>query len=488
MEELTTEIEIETILKRSVKGIFALVSRTFLIQIISFILNLLLTVFLSPAIFGVYYLVSAVISFLAYFSDIGLAAALIQKKEKPTNEDFQTTFFIQESLVILICLIAFYLTPFLISFYHINNKGEFLFYSLILAFFISSLKTIPSIILERELLFNKLVVPQIVETIVFSSVSLILAIKGFGITAFSWAVLARGIAGLIAIYIIKPWKISIKFSIKSAKNLLSFGAPFQANSFLGLLKDDLFLAFAGKILPISAIGYIGFAQKWAFAPLRLIMDNIIRITFPSFSRLQERKDILKNALEKTFFVLSFFIFPSSVVLFLVFPHLIEIIPRYKKWEPAIISLHFFVINAIFSSISTPLTNLFNALGKIKTSLYLMIFWTVATWILTPILIFSIGFNGFALSSAIISLSVFGVYFIAKKYVDFNLIASIKIPFFASIISFGVTYLFNYFGNENLFKFIILLLVSGLSYFMAILILGKKELFEIIKITKNNFGK
>ena len=78
------EIDIALITKRSIRGVFALTSRTIVIQVVSFIANFLLTIFISPAIFGVFFVVSAAIAFLSYFSDIGLAAALIQKKESIT--------------------------------------------------------------------------------------------------------------------------------------------------------------------------------------------------------------------------------------------------------------------------------------------------------------------------------------------------------------------------------------------------------------------
>jgi len=75
------EIDIATIKHRSIKGVFSLVSRTFLIQFIGQVVTFLLTVYLSPADYGLFFLVSTVITFLTYFSDIGLAAALIQKKK-----------------------------------------------------------------------------------------------------------------------------------------------------------------------------------------------------------------------------------------------------------------------------------------------------------------------------------------------------------------------------------------------------------------------
>src|SRR5450759_5788741 len=90
------EVDIALIIKRSIRGVFALTSRTFIIQIVSFLANFLLTIFLTPAIFGVFFVVSAAIAFLSYFSDIGLAAALIQQKEAITRADLKTTFTLQQ--------------------------------------------------------------------------------------------------------------------------------------------------------------------------------------------------------------------------------------------------------------------------------------------------------------------------------------------------------------------------------------------------------
>lgn len=479
------ELDIAAILQRSIHGVFALVTRTLFIQIVGFIVNFLLTIYLSPSVFGVYFVVTAVIAFLAYFSDIGLAAALIQKKESLTNEDLKTTFTIQQLLVISACAVALLLTPFLVRFYRLDQQGFFLLISLIIAFFLSSLKTIPSILLERNLRFEKLVIPQIVETLAFNLVALFFAIKGYGVMSFAYAVLARGIFGLIAIYIISPWRITLGFSLPTAKRLLSYGIPFQANSFLALIKDDLLIAYIGKVLPLAQVGYIGFAQKWAFTPLRLIADNIIRIAFPSFARLQHDSFHLGRAIEKSLFALVFFIFPSVVGLSLLAPTFIVIIPKYHKWEPALISLALFGINAALSAISTPLTNVLNAVGKIKVTLYLMIFWTIATWVATPLAIYWFGFNGFAGVSAFISLSVVFVIIVAKRQIAF----SIK-PIIAPTISSIVLAVFLFLGNQllakNIVSIAILIVTGSLVYFGTCFLLARQAIIQDVLLIRKQF--
>src|SRR5437660_116216 len=124
------ELDIALITQRSIHGVFALISRTFFIQIINFAVNFLLTIYLSPAIFGLFFIVSAFIAFLSYFSDVGLAAALIQKKDALTDEDLSTTFTIQQILVILVCVVAFFLSYFIAAWYHLTSEGLVLFQAL----------------------------------------------------------------------------------------------------------------------------------------------------------------------------------------------------------------------------------------------------------------------------------------------------------------------------------------------------------------------
>ncbi|KKT72946.1 MAG: Polysaccharide biosynthesis protein, partial [Microgenomates group bacterium GW2011_GWA2_44_7] len=270
-------MEVNEIKRRSVSGVLALISRTFIVQIISFIATLALTIFLDPNIYGIFYLVSSVVNFLAYFSDVGLAAALIQKKEAVTKKDLATTFTIQQILVFLLLLVLFLVRPLIRTQYNIDQSGMYLLYAMGISLFLSSLKTIPSIMLEREIKFNKLILPQILETLAFNAVAVYFAWKGFGVTAFTYAVLARGIVGLVTMYIVYPWKPMVGIYKESLRSLLRFGLPYQANTFLAVLKDDGMTIILTKIIGTTGLGYIGWASRWAGLPLRIVMDNLTKV-------------------------------------------------------------------------------------------------------------------------------------------------------------------------------------------------------------------
>ena len=120
----TSEISLEAVKSRAVKGVVVLTGRTFILSVLSLVATAFLTVFLEPNEFGVFWIVSAIVNFLAYFSDVGLAAALIQKKEAPEEKDLRTTFFVQQVLVLTLLLVLFFSTPVLTRIYNLSPEGK----------------------------------------------------------------------------------------------------------------------------------------------------------------------------------------------------------------------------------------------------------------------------------------------------------------------------------------------------------------------------
>lgn len=480
----TETLSTEVVNKRVVKGIGILTARTFLIQGIAFFANALLTVFLEPQEYGVFFLVSALINFLAYFGDIGFAAALIQKKEKLTRLELRTIFTAQQVLVLSLLIIVLVITPVIENIYKLNQKAVYLLWAVALSLLLSSLKTIPTVLLERRLEFNKWIIPQIVETIVFNLTVVFLAWKGYGVTSFTIGVLLRGFSGLLVTYIVQPWFPGLAFSFSAFKSVLKFGVPYQANALLAMVKDDGMIILLGGILGQTGLGLLGWAQKWAYAPLRFFMDQVIKVTFPAFSRLQDKKQELSTAVSKAILFICILAFPSLVILVLIAPSLTEIIPKYSKWSPALTALMLISITAALASITTPLTNTLNAIGKISITFRLMIMWTVLTWIFVPALAVLYGLNGAAFGFTLVGLSSFVAIFIASKYVKVDYLQNVGKPLLAALLM-GLSLQFvRSLLVISLMQVILMIVVGLIIYTVIILLLEPK----IINMTKSIFKK
>lgn len=485
----TAEISLDTIKHRTVKGVTALVGRFGVLYLIAAIAQGFLGAFLTTEQWGVFAVVSAAVNFLVYFSDIGLAASLIQNKDKLTDEDLKTTFTIQQGMVLALLTIIFLVSSKLKSFYGLGGDAMTLLYALAFSLLLSSLKTIPSVLLERKIEFEKIALASVLENLSYYVVLVFAAWQGMGVQSFTYAVLTRGFVGLVVLYILQPWKPGLAFSKKSLKRLLGFGVPYQVNTIIALVKDDGIALILGKILGLEAMGLLVWAQKWAQFPLRIFMDSVTKVTFPAFARLQDKKTELENSVTKSIFFITFMVFPMVLGLFLLAPMLVKIIPRYSQWEKALIPLGFVMVNTLFAAVATQLTNLFNAIGKIKITFKLMLMWAGLTIAFVPYLSVHYGVNGAAVGYALVGASSIIPIIIAKHYVNFSLINSFGKNLLAALIMAAVMIVVRGHLATSITSVITLGFMGALVYGASVYTLyGKAVIKDAEKITKSFLGK
>jgi O-antigen/teichoic acid export membrane protein len=465
----------DKIKEKAFSGIGALVLRNFLRQPISFISFFALSVFLAPAELGVFWAVSEITAFLGYFSDIGLAAALIQKKKSPKIKEIRTTFTLQQIIVVVLVGITLLLTPILQKQFDFGDQGKYLLYALLFGFITSSLQTIPTVYLERNLQFRKLAIVDLVEQIVFSGLAVFLAWSGFGTVSWIAAVMGRAVAGLILIYIFSPWPIGFNFQWDSVKDLFGFGIPYQANSLLAVVKDRLVNIFLWGIVGSTGMGILGWAQKWSQLPLRFLMDSVIRVSFPAYSRIQKNKERMKRALERAGFFVNLLIFPTLAGLAVAIPKMIKTFPQYQQWSIAIVPLWLYLANFAFGTATTPLVNAFNAVGKVRVNLKLMVMWTVLTWLTVPAMAKIWGVNGAAGGLLLVSASSVVAWWWVKKEFKLNLLKTIGLPFGLTLFMLAVLGLSEIFLPNTISGLVGLVILGGSVYSGLTYLTAKSEL-------------
>ncbi len=102
--------------QKIIHGFLTLTFRRVLLLAISFIVtNIWLAKILPPDVIGVFNIATSLLTFFAYFSDIGLAGAIIQKKELDPD-DLKTTFTVQLLLVGLILITISLAAPYFAAF------------------------------------------------------------------------------------------------------------------------------------------------------------------------------------------------------------------------------------------------------------------------------------------------------------------------------------------------------------------------------------
>ncbi len=477
------QINLSQIKKRLKSAVVNLTARQIALRAIAFIsINVVLARVLPVETLGIFNIATAVVSFFAFFSDVGLAASLIQKKDSVTFDDIKTTFTIQQGLVAILSILIILSAPMLGSFYNLDNDGIWLIRILGFGFFLTSLKVIPSVMLERQLNFSPLVLVEVIETLIFNAVLIAMVFLDYGIWSFSVASLARGFIGVVMIYILAPVKIGLGIEAVAAKNLLSFGVPFQLNSILALLKDRLVPLVIARMIGTAGVGYVTWAQALALLPLE-IMNVIIRVTFPAFSRLQHDKQNLSKLVNESLFITSLLVYPILFGIAAILPSMVAFVVS-PKWQPAVQSFYFFAFSTYWAVISTTFTNTLNAIGSIKITLKLMIMWTALTWILTPILTYQYGFVGVGLASFLISFTSVLTIIAIKKVLVVNVLDGIFLPTAASMVMSMIVYFYSDRFVRNWWGIVIAAALGGAIYIGIIYFFGRKRLLKSLQVLKH----
>ncbi|MBI4099911.1 oligosaccharide flippase family protein [Candidatus Microgenomates bacterium] len=418
----------------AVRGVIALTARTILLQLVSVVALFFLQIFLEVKDLGVFFIVTAVFQVFTLFTDVGLGAALIQRKEDIHETDLGTVFVMQEALVLLAIALGVLATPVIRAYSGLGSDGIALYYVLLFTLFISSLKVIPSILLERKLAFEKQVLPQIVESLIYNTIVVFLAWKGFALWSYSWAFGISALVGLPIYYFLSPWKINFHFAADRARTLLSFGLFYQGKSFLAVIKDNLFTFVMSGLVGQTGIGFWGTAQRWAYFPYRFVVDSVTKVTFPAYSRAQNNASVLRAGIERSLFTVSLLLFPLYAVMAVNIHSLVLLIPKYTKWEPAIISFYFLCSQAIIAALTNILVNVLDATGRVKTTLCLMVVWIIGTWGLALFLITKLGFTGISVAQFLVSLTIIIVVILVRRFVPFDFWGNVGRPLTAAAVA------------------------------------------------------
>lgn len=482
---MENENYLNEIKKKSLSGVGSLIRRQIFIKIIVFFANILLARILAPQIFGIYAIVSFVVQFFSTFGDIGLGAALIQKKGELSKEELSTTFWFQQILVWIVAGLTIAAAPFALKIYpDLPPAGVWLIRAMAFAFLFTSLKTVPAILLERNLNFNRIAWVDIAESLVFQAATISFALAGFEVWSFVIAAIIRGIFGAVFIYALSAWRPTLDFNFKSVKALVKFGLPYQGSSVMSFLKDAVAPLFIGAYAGAAAVGYVNWARTFAFAPL-MLTESFGRVAFPAFSRIQHDKALLKKVVERSIRCITLVMFPLTVILLTLGTEITRVIFT-EKWMPGITAFYFYCTSPGMIGIFLPLYSAIISLGKSRVLLVLTIMLILMEWGLGVPFIIYFGFNGVAMTQPLTATLFSWIYVLILKRegIDVKVIPNILWQLMTALFTGLLIKIFMSFTPVNGYTLFIAAF-SGLAvYVILMLILRRKLLDEFIEYAKN----
>lgn len=356
---------------------------------------------LVPRDFGLYAIAAFITTGFSMIADIGLGAALIQQPDDPTPDDLGTTFGVQLGLALLLAVAGFVAAIPLASAYHLQTAEVWLIRAMLFTLLASAIRTVPALLLERDLLYGRLAAVETAEAIVFSITAVAGAWLHMGVWSFAIATVVRGVVGNLALYTMSSWRPRLAWSVTSLRRLAGFGVLYQLQTALGFAKDAMIPTFVAIFAGAVAVGYVSWAFSLAMLPLPVALV-LGRISLPAFSRASTDRVLLVSMVERSIRLSAIAFLPLSCLLIAAAPELIHYVYS-DKWLPALPSVYLFSVSFWAGPLlGASFFSLFYASGHAKVPLYFTLLYTVLDWTIGIPLVRWLGFTGVALRTVAVA--------------------------------------------------------------------------------------
>ena len=355
-----------TLQKMAFKGALWLALFKFGSQLFSWIVTILVARILSPSDYGLMEMATILTGYAIYFVDLGLGAAIIQRKNI-NQKELSSIFWLILAISISLSFACFFSAHYMALLFNeplIQPLVEVISF----VFPISGLLIVPHSLLNRKLQFKAIGVIGMMSTIASCTGMYLIALNGGGVWTLVGGMYILGITRLVATYIKVKWHPSLYCNYQLAKSYIHFGVNVFASQtlFYTFEKSDKF--FAGRAWSSQALGYYGFALQLAQIPTEKITVLINQVSFPVLSELQDKKLEFNKFYLNIVKVTAIMVVPIFVGGYMLGEEIIKLLLN-EKWYPIIYIFKMLCITQIITSLNAVNSFVHYAQGRPSWSLY-----------------------------------------------------------------------------------------------------------------------
>lgn len=475
--------------EKAINGVMWSAVDRFSSQGIQFIFGILIARILLPEDYGAVVALGIFLAVAQAFIDSGFGNALVRKNDR-TDDDFNTVFYFNVAVSAFFCLLLFLGAPLIASFF----KSPLLVQVtrvVSLTLVINALGAVQGTKLTIDLDFKRKAIISIITITFMGVVGLWMAYKGYGV----WALVAQNVVGssvrTILQWVLVRWYPRLRFSMKSFKEMFSFGSKLLATSLIDVLWGNMYNLVIGKFFTQASLGLYNRAESFASFPSSNIYGLVQGVLYPSLCKVQDDKERLKNGYRQFIKLSSYVVFPMMIGLAAVADPFIHLILK-DQWAGAIPLMQLLCFSLVWYPISAINITFPNILGR--SDLYLKaVIWNKV--IEVAVLVATVPFGLVAMVMGRIATSLVCTSYNTlhtKQLVGYGLWAQFKdiaAIFGSALIMGALAYVAARFvpGGHAL-KLGVGVIVGVVVYLVASLLVMREQYDTVVGIVKDKIGR
>lgn len=343
----------ESLYNKTIKGLMTMSISSVIVFVLQFLTTLVLARIFTPKEFGIVSAVTIITSYTDIFWNVGVGPAIIQKKDLQ-QEDIRTGFTSTMGLGLLATIAIVSTSSLLIKF--INIENAMVLNIIAFSFIINSFGVVPISILKREMRFDIVLKNNVIGSLCYAVVAIILGIAGLGVWALVTALLLKYVISTVIAWLACPIKLSFGFNKESFKQLIKFGFGYSLSQFFSVTAGQGDYFVVTRVMGSYALGIYNRAFQLMIVPVTLFGQVIDQVFFPVMSKIQDDNRRLCDIFILVTALLALLYFPMGAGIYL-FSKEIVLILLGPKWIEATIPLRILSLSLFFRvgyKISDPL--------------------------------------------------------------------------------------------------------------------------------------
>lgn len=268
---------------RAVKATAWSAAETVARQIVQLATMMVLARLLTPADFGTMALLALLLAVTSVTVDAGFAVALIQR---PTITPRHQTSALAVVLALgLVGTVVLELVAPLVAGFYDRPEVEPLLRVMATSILLTSLGTVPSALLVRQLLFRRLFWVTLAGALTSSVLSIVLAMSGAGVWALAGQQLSMAAVVSAGAWIAARWRPRGGCGLDEARELATFGGFMVASTLLDVAYSRAYTVVIGRSYGATELGYYARADGTQQIPVGALSGIVGRVALPFFSSI-----------------------------------------------------------------------------------------------------------------------------------------------------------------------------------------------------------
>jgi len=285
---------------------------------------------IPPAEFGLYAIVNTSIVLISLVAEIGVGTAVVQRKTL-SDRFLATAFLTSIGLGLAGTVLTWFASPLVAGFFKqpqvvpmVRAAG--------FALFITGYVMVAQSLLERELLFKKLAVVNIVSyAIGYGLVGTVLAFLRAGAWAIVVASLSQNAIRALMLLRMTRRKPAGGFSRVDFKEILRFCTGVSIGKIFNSLASQIDFLVVGRVMGAVALGLYQMGNQIMDLPRRFLVGVIDRVMYSAFTRIQDDETRTRRAYIQALELANAVLVPLTVFMIVIAPEAVGLVLG-AKWK------------------------------------------------------------------------------------------------------------------------------------------------------------